>query len=112
MTRACQGVVFKSLKLVKILMEKTHTKKGLNVFVNVVRKTYETGRKVAKDFKNIVIFLTDDMGYANLQNYGNPKIRTPHIDSLADYGIRFTSYLANASCAPSRTQLLTGVYFP
>jgi hypothetical protein len=50
-TRACQGVVFKSVELVKRLMEKTHTKKGLDVFVKIVRKTYQTGRKVAKDFK-------------------------------------------------------------
>jgi transposase len=50
-TRACKGVVFKSVELVKELMEKTHTKKGLNVFVEVVRKTYQTGRKVAKGFK-------------------------------------------------------------
>lgn len=61
---------------------------------------------------NILILFTDDMGYANIQNYGNPNIRTPHIDAIGKQGIRFTSYLANASCAPSRTELLTGVYFP
>ena len=50
-TRACQGVVFKSVGLVKSLMEKTRTSKGLRVTVNIIDKVYETGRKVAADFK-------------------------------------------------------------
>jgi transposase len=58
-TRACQGVVFKSLKLVKRLMEKTHTKTGLNIFVKVIRKSYQTGRKVADDFKETMRIVFD-----------------------------------------------------
>ena len=50
-TRACQGVVFKSIELVKELMEKTHTRQGLKVTVQIVDKVYQTGRKVAKGFK-------------------------------------------------------------
>ena len=41
---------------------------------------------------NIIILLADDMGYGDLQCYGNPTIRTPHIDSLAASGIPFTSF--------------------
>jgi hypothetical protein len=50
-TRACQGVIFTSLELVKNLMAKTHTKTWLSVVVNVIDKIYETGRKVANGFK-------------------------------------------------------------
>jgi transposase len=61
-TRACQGVAFKSLNLVKELMEKTHTKTGLNVFVKIIRKIYQTGRKVAKNFKeNMRIIFDEDL---------------------------------------------------
>lgn len=59
---------------------------------------------------NIIILLADDMGYGDLQCYGNPTIRTPHIDSLADSGIRFTSYEAAPWCVPSRAELMTGRY--
>jgi hypothetical protein len=44
-TRACQGVIFTRIELVKELMEKTHTKTGLSVVVNVLNKVYKTGRK-------------------------------------------------------------------
>ena len=50
-TRACQGVVFESIDLVRKLMAKTSTKKGLRVFVKIIDRLYETGRKYAEDFK-------------------------------------------------------------
>jgi hypothetical protein len=50
-TRACQGVIFTSVALVKKLMEKTKTSKGLKVVVAIIEKVYQTGRKVAEDFK-------------------------------------------------------------
>jgi hypothetical protein len=50
-TRACQGVIFKSVELVKELMEKTKTSKGLRVTVNVINKLYQTGRKASSEFK-------------------------------------------------------------
>lgn len=50
-TRACQGVIFTSLALVKELIGKTKTSKGLKVIVEITEKVYQTGRKVAEDFK-------------------------------------------------------------
>ena len=50
-TRACQGVVFHTVQVVKELMEKTKTRTGLQVTVEVLDKTYEIGRKCAKGFK-------------------------------------------------------------
>jgi Rhodopirellula transposase DDE domain len=50
-TRACAGVVFDTLATVVHLMRKTRTQTGLTVTVPVIKKLYETGRKVAHDFK-------------------------------------------------------------
>ena len=60
---------------------------------------------------NIVIILTDDMGYGDIGAYGNSLIRTPHIDSLAKRGLLLTNGYASANvCSPSRAGLLTGRY--
>ena len=60
---------------------------------------------------NIVIFLADDLGYAGLSCQGCQDIPTPHIDSLAANGVRFTDGYANHPvCSPSRAGLLSGRY--
>ena len=58
-TRACQGVIFTSVALVQELMEKTHTQTGLHVFVQILDQVYETGRKVAADFKKTMRIVFD-----------------------------------------------------
>jgi len=60
-TRACQGVIFTSVALVKELMEKTHTRKGLQVVVDIIETVYQTGRKVADDFKTNMRIVFDDV---------------------------------------------------
>jgi arylsulfatase A len=60
---------------------------------------------------NVVIIFTDDQGYQDLGCYGSPDIRTPHLDQLAEEGMRFTDFYVVASvCSPSRAGLLTGRY--
>lgn len=60
---------------------------------------------------NIVLIITDDVGYGDLGSYGAPDIKTPNIDSLAKHGARFTQFYANASsCTPTRAGLITGRY--
>jgi hypothetical protein len=59
-TRACQGVIFTSLQLVKELIEKTRTSTGLKVTVQIIDKVYLTGRKVADDFKETMPLVFDD----------------------------------------------------
>jgi hypothetical protein len=59
-TRACQGVIFTSIELVKELMDKTSTTTGLKAFVHIIDKVYETGRKVAADFKETMRIVFDD----------------------------------------------------
>ena len=59
-TRACQGVIFTSVELVKELMERTHTETGLRVFVHIIDGVYEVGRKVADGFKENMRIVFDD----------------------------------------------------
>ena len=59
-TRACQGVLFTSVDLVKELIEKTKTSKGLKVFVEIIQTIYQTGRKVANDFIQTMRIVFDD----------------------------------------------------
>ncbi len=65
----------------------------------------------APPLPNIVILLADDLGYGELGCQGNKEIPTPHIDSIASNGIRFTDgYVTAAYCSASRAGLMTGRY--
>lgn len=60
---------------------------------------------------NIIYILADDLGYGELGCYGQTKIETPNIDSLAASGMIFTDhYSGSAVCAPARAVLLTGLH--
>jgi len=60
---------------------------------------------------NVVLLLADDLGYGELGCQGNQEIPTPHIDSIAAGGVRFTNgYVTAAFCSASRAGLLTGRY--
>lgn len=56
---------------------------------------------------NVVIILADDLGYSDLGSFGS-EIKTPHIDSLAFQGTRFTNYHTPATCSPTRAELMSG----
>lgn len=58
---------------------------------------------------NIIIIMSDDMGYSDLGCYGG-EIKTPTLDSLAAGGVRFTQFYNTARCCPTRAALLTGLY--
>lgn len=58
---------------------------------------------------NIIYIMADDLGYGDIGSYGQQLIRTPHLDQLAQEGMRFTDhYAGTAVCAPSRCVLMTG----
>jgi N-sulfoglucosamine sulfohydrolase len=58
---------------------------------------------------NIVLMVSDDHGTDALGSYGNPVIKTPHLDALASEGTRFShAFCTTASCSPSRSVILTG----
>jgi N-sulfoglucosamine sulfohydrolase len=60
--------------------------------------------------KNILLITTDDQGL-EAGCYGDPYARTPHMDALATEGVRFDrAYITQASCSPSRSSMLTGLY--
>lgn len=60
---------------------------------------------------NVIFIYVDDLGYGDLGSYGATKIKTPHLDRLAEQGTRFTNgYSTSATCTPSRYALMTGRY--
>ncbi len=63
----------------------------------------------AAERPNIVLIMSDDMGFSDLGCYGG-EIRTPHLDGLASGGLRFTQFYNTARCCPTRASLLTGLY--
>ena len=58
---------------------------------------------------NIVLIISDDMGYSDLGCYGG-EIETPALDSIAADGLRFTNYYVNNMCWPTRASLMTSLY--
>ena len=58
---------------------------------------------------NIVVILSDDMGFSDIGCYGS-EIHTPNLDALAAGGLRFTQFYNTARCCPTRASLLTGLY--
>ena len=58
---------------------------------------------------NIIFIMADDLGYGELGSYGQQLIRTPHLDRMAQEGMRFTQfYSASTVCAPAREALMLG----
>ena len=58
---------------------------------------------------NIIIIMSDDMGYSDIGCYGG-EIETPVLDQLAAGGLRFTQFYNTGRCCPTRASLLTGLY--
>ncbi len=70
--------------------------------------TYSADKK-----PNIVFILADNVGYGDLGSYGGGELRgcpTPRLDQLARDGLRFTQFLVEPACTPSRAALMTGQY--
>ena len=60
---------------------------------------------------NVILIITDDMGYGDLSCYGSEVIRTPRLDQMAREGVKFTNFhMTAAQCTPSRASILTGCY--
>src|ERR1700752_5327132 len=57
---------------------------------------------------NIVLIISDDMGFSDIGCYGG-EIRTPHLDEMAADGIRYTNFHVTPYCSPTRASLLTGI---
>lgn len=60
---------------------------------------------------NFVVILIDDMGYGDIEPFGSKTNKTPHLQRMAEEGMKLTSfYMAACCCTPSRAALLTGCY--
>ena len=60
---------------------------------------------------NVIVILSDDVGYKDLGSYGSSFYETPHLDALASDGMRFTrAYAAAPVCSPTRSSILSGKY--
>ena len=59
---------------------------------------------------NIILIFIDDMGYGDIGPFGSTKNRTPHLDRMAQEGMKFTSFYAAPVCSVSRAQVMTGCY--
>lgn len=82
---------------------------SIRLFTILCALTILSGYSDAQKPPNIVIILTDDMGYGDLSSHGHPLIRTPNIDRLGAEGQRWTSFYASSPlCNPSRVALMTG----
>jgi arylsulfatase len=80
-----------------------------------IAKTFQDSRPVLharamppNSAPNIVVIILDDVGFADLGCYGG-EIKTPHIDSLAQRGLRYANFRTTAMCSPTRAAFLTGL---
>jgi len=64
----------------------------------------------ATERPNVVLIITDDVGYGDIGSYGARDIRTPNIDRLARQGVKLTDFYAAPQCTPTRAALITGRY--
>jgi arylsulfatase A len=70
-----------------------------------------TAFAAAADTPNVVVIFADDLGYTDLGCYGAKGWATPHLDSLAKDGVRFSDFrVSQPVCSASRASLLTGCY--
>ncbi|QDS99641.1 sulfatase family protein [Adhaeretor mobilis] len=81
----------------------------LTIALWMIASIFSVAKLDAADRPNILVVLCDDLGYGDIECYGHPHIKTPHVNNLATEGIRFTNFYSAAPvCSPSRVGLLTG----
>lgn len=84
---------------------------GLEIFLScLLALTMIRGCQSHSETPNIVFILVDDMGFSNPGCYGAEILETPHIDALAEGGLRFTNFYNTGRCWPTWTSLLSGFY--
>ncbi len=65
--------------------------------------------KLVDERPNVVLIMADDLGFSDIGSYGS-EIETPHLDRLAEGGLRFTQFYNMAKCETTRASLLTGLF--
>lgn len=67
-------------------------------------------KEKAEDKPNILLIFADDIGYEAVNCYGGLDFKTPHLDSMASEGVRFSRAYTSPLCTPSRVSMHTGLY--
>ena len=93
---------------------KPHQRPANPEFKGKIAKKYEDSQewwppetRPKKDAPNVIIFLLDDVGFAQVKSFGG-LIETPNIDALASNGLRYNNFHTTALCSPSRASLMAG----
>lgn len=82
---------------------------GLATLSTATAPAAEPADRGQADRPNIIVILSDDMGYSDIGCYGG-EIETPVLDQLASRGLRYTQFYNTARCCPTRASLMTGLY--
>ena len=59
---------------------------------------------------NIILILTDDQGYGDVNAHGHPYLKTPHMNRFRSESVSFDSFYVSPSCSPTRAALLSGMH--
>jgi arylsulfatase A-like enzyme len=107
-TRIVQVDPFRSIRVHRLLAAARH---ALMALASLSLITIGEARAQDPSRPNIVLIVSDYMGYSDIGPYGATDIRTPSLDAIAEGGARFSSYYtASPVCGPSRAALLSGLY--
>ncbi len=79
---------------------------GLVILLALVTQASAGGKHLATR-PNFLLVVADDLGYTDIGSFGG-EIQTPHLDALAEEGVRFTNFHTSVSCSPTRSMLMTG----
>ena len=79
------------------------------IFFEILSCESKTLTKKKNDYPNIILIMSDDMGYSDISPYGG-EIDTPNLSYLTNNGLKFTQFYNAARCCPTRASLLTGTY--
>lgn len=77
--------------------------------LNIASTGFVGGADQKPSRPNVIIVMTDDQGYGELSRHGNPVLRTPNLDKLAEESLRLADYHTSPMCTPTRGQLMTGL---
>ena len=78
--------------------------------IALLASSIASGAPADSERPNVILIYADDLGIGLLGCYGQKVIETPHIDKLAEEGMRFTNHYGGVYCAPARWSLLTGMH--
>ena len=106
--------IFSALAIIQSATAEDVKTKKVEGFGGVIAKSYSDSKewwapekRPKKDAPNAIIFLLDDVGFAQVGSFGG-LIQTPTIDNLAANGLRYNNFHTTALCSPSRASLMAG----